>query len=171
MSKLKNQGRKMRMLFAPRPKGLGKENFLRLNDQEEVTGIFRGDIYLFKRHWANNRSSECPGAGCQLCATQLKENYAAFRFRINFVAYKNGQWIAKVFEGGGATYDLLTSLDKKFDLSKIFIDITRRGMRQNTKYDILPRTDQPITQEMEAKIKAIQLVPLSTGPRSEIQES
>jgi len=150
------------MLFTPRPKGLGKENFLRLNDQEEVTGLFRGDIYLFKRHWENNRSSECPGASCSLCATKLKENYPAFRFRINFVAYQNGQWVPKIFEGGGETYDLLTCLDKKFDLTKTIIDITRRGVKQNTKYDIHPRRDQSITQEMESKLKAVQLVPLST---------
>jgi hypothetical protein len=144
------------MLFVPRKKGLGRENFLRLNDQEEVTGLFRGDIYLF-----DNRSLECPGAGCKLCATQLKENYPAFRFRINFVAYKNGQWIPKIFEGGGETYDVLTHLDRKFDLSKTLIDITRRGIRQNTKYDILPRTDQPITQEMELRINDVDLLQIA----------
>ena len=148
------------MLFQPRQKGLGRENFLRLNDQEEATGVFRGEIYTFKRHWSDNRSLECPGSGCTLCATGLKENYPSFRFRVNFITYRDGQWAPKLFEGGGETYDLLVSLDKKFDLSKTLVDITRRGLKQNTKFDFLPRVDQPITNEIENKIKAAVLLPL-----------
>ncbi|NBU22277.1 hypothetical protein EBS43_12830 [bacterium] len=148
------------MLFQPRQKGLGRENFLKLNDQEEVTGVFRGDIYTFKRHWSDNRSLECPGSGCTLCSTGLKENFPSFRFRINFVTYKDGHFSAKIFEGGGETYDLLVSLDKKFDLSKTLVDITRRGLKQNTKFDFLPRVDHPITPEIEFKIKNVTLVTL-----------
>lgn len=151
------------MLFAPRIKGLGKENFLKLNDQEEITGLFIGEIYTFKRHWVNQRGVECSGPGCSICNVD-KENYPAFRFRINVAVSSNGQWVPKVFEGGGETYDLLTSLDKKFDLTRTLVDIKRRGVKQNTKYDILPRLDQPITQEMESKIRALKAHELSTAP-------
>jgi hypothetical protein len=151
------------MLFTPRTKGLGKENFLRLSDQEECSGLFRGDIYTFKRHWINGRSEECKSVACTICASD-PENRPSFRFRVNFVTYKNGQWVAKIFEGGGEIYDLLTNLDRKFNLSSTLIDITRRGTQQNTKYDILPRVDQPITQEMEARIKTIPLLPLAAIP-------
>jgi hypothetical protein len=151
------------MLFMPRVKGLGKENFLNLNDQEEATGIFSGEIYTFKRHWLNNRGMECTGAGCPTCASD-PENRPSFRFRVNFITLKNGQWVAKIFESGGELYDLLVSLDKKFNLSKVLTDITRRGLKQNTKYDILPRIDQPVSQEMEAKIKAVSLLQLSVAP-------
>ena len=159
------------MLFTPRPKGLGKENFLKLNDQEEVTGIFKGDIHTFKQHWANGKSFECVGQECSYCKCRgqdcscegdSKKHYPGFRFRINFVTPNEGQWKAKIFEGGGELYDFLTSLDKKFDLTRTLIDITRRGMKQETKYDILPRVDQPITQEMAAKIQAAPLLALST---------
>lgn len=149
------------MLFTPRQKGLGKESFLTLNDKEEVTGLFRGEIYTFKRHWVNNRGTECIGTDCPVCKVDPEKNYPSFRFRINFVTTKEGQWIAKIFEGGGETYDLLTSHDKKFDLTKTVVDITRRGLKQNTKYDITPRLDQPITKEMEAKIKLVGLLALS----------
>lgn len=149
------------MLFTPREKGLGAENFLKLNDKEEVTGLFKGEIYTFKRHWVNTRGSECPGAGCPVCAVDPEKNYPSFRFRINFVTSRDGQWISKIFEGGGETYDLLVSLDKKFDLAKTVVDITRRGIKQNTKYDILPRLDQPLTKEMLSKINSVDLLALS----------
>jgi hypothetical protein len=158
------------MMFIPREKGLGAENFLKLNDKEEVSGVFVGDLYRFKRHWVNGRGSECPGEGCSFCdadaqfnATEAdlkKHRYAAFRFRVNFVTTKDGQWVAKIFEGGAETYDLLVSLDGKFDLSKTVVDITRMGLKQNTKYNILPRLDQPITKEMKSKIDSVTLIAL-----------
>jgi hypothetical protein len=153
------------VLFTPRPKGLGSENFLKLNDQEEVTGLFRGELYTFKRHWVRGngkeRGEECTGPNCPFCLAD-SENYPSFRFRVNFVTTKDGQWVAKIFEGGGELYDLLSSLDKKFDLSKTVVDITRRGLKQSTKYDITPRLDQPVTKEFEARIKSVVLVPLKS---------
>jgi len=150
------------MLFTPRLKGLGKENFLRLGDQEEATGIFKGEIYTFKQHWVDGRGSECSGPGCQMCAND-PEHYPAFRFRVNFILSNNGQLAAKIFEGGGGIYDSLVNLEKKFDLSKTIIDISRSGTKKNTKYQILPRSDIPVTQEMESKFKSIQLHQLSTA--------
>lgn len=148
------------MLFVPRPKGLGKDNFLKLGDKEEVTGIFRGEIYSFKRHWVNQRSAECIGEGCPICAAD-PENRPSYRFRVNFITTKDGKWIAKIFEGGGELYDTLANLDKKFDLAKTVVEITRRGMKQNTRYDVLPLVNQPLTAEMKAKIEAVALLPLS----------
>lgn len=149
------------MIFTPRSKGLGKENFLTLNDKEEVTGIFKGEIYTYKRHWSNNRSQECLGQDCPFCKAD-PENYPSFRFRVNFITTKDGQWCAKIFEGGGELYDLLTTLDRKCDLTKTIVEITRQGLKQNTKYMILPLVNQPITKEIEAKINSVSLLPLSS---------
>ena len=150
------------MLFTPRPKGLGSENFLKLNDKQEVTGIFQGGIYTFRRHWLNNRGSECPGEGCQICAADPEKNYPSFRFRVNFITTKDGKWVAKIFEGGGETYDILTNLDRKFDLTKTVVEIGRSGLKQNTKYNVIPLTNYPITKEMDAMIKAVTLLALSS---------
>lgn len=136
------------MLFTPRPKGLGKDAFLKLADQEEVTGIFRGDIHTFRRHWVNNKSVECSGDACFHCKTD-PESFPSFRFRINFITSKEGQWTPKIFEGGGEIYDLLTSLDKKFDLSKTIVEITRHGLKQSTKYTIIPMVQTNLTPEDE----------------------
>jgi hypothetical protein len=162
------------MLFAPRPKGLGKDNFLKLADKEEVTGMFRGEPYTYRRHWVQGRGAECSGEGCQYCAAPpdldekgRNKNAPTFRFRINFVTSKDGQFVAKIFEGGGELYDDLVNLDKKFDLSKVVVDLSRSGMKQNTKYRVLPRADMPVTKEILDKINAVQLLPLSAAEASE----
>lgn len=166
------------MLFVPRPKGLGKDNFLKLADKEEVMGVFQGAPYTYRRHWVSGRSVECPSEGCQICAAppELDErgrnkNAPTFRFRINFVTTKDGKWIPKIFEGGGELYDQLTSLDKKFDLSKTVVEIQRIGMKQSTKYNVLPRVDMPLNEEMAAKIKATPLLPLSVEESGSSAES
>ncbi len=151
------------MLFKPRPKGLGKENFLKLNDNEEISGVFRGEIHTFKRHWVNQRSVECPGDDtCPICNVD-PDNYPSFRFRINFITTKNGEWIAKIFEGGGELYDMLVTIDRKFDLSRTAVEITRMGLKQNTKYSVLPRLDMPITEAMEEKLSSVSLLPLTAA--------
>ena len=150
------------MLFVPRQKGIGKDHFLKLNDKEEVIGIFKGEIHTFKRHWSQNRSLECHGEGCPVCALE-PDRYPAFRFRINFITSKGDQWFAKVFEGGGEIYDSLVNLDKKFDLSKTVVEITRRGLKQNTKYDILPLANHVITPDLQAKINSVELIPLTAN--------
>lgn len=148
------------MLFTPRQKGLGKDNFLKLRDKEEITGLFRGEIYTFKRHWSNNQGVECVGEDCPVCKVD-PENYPAFRFRINFITTIDGKWVAKIFEGGGELYDSLANLDRKFDLSKTVVEITRRGLKQSTKYDILPLVNEQVTSEMEKKLKEVDLLQLS----------
>lgn len=149
------------MLFTPRSKGLGSDSFLKLNDKEEVSGFFKGEIYKFYRHWANNRSIECVGAECPVCKVD-PENKPGFRFRINFITTKEGHWFPKIFEGGGEIYDSLVNLDRKYDLTKTAVEITRRGLKQNTKYDILPLVNYPITKEIDAKLKSVSLLALST---------
>jgi hypothetical protein len=148
------------MLFKPRPKGLGKENFIRLKDREEITGVFRGEIQETWTHWVNRRPIECVGEGCQTCvaAPQAK---ARFRFRVNLVTSKDGKYVAKIFESGGETYDAFAAWGAKFDLTKMIVDIQRVGSGQDdTKYVLMPRVDKPITPEMEAQISAVTLIPL-----------
>lgn len=168
--------RNIKMLFTPRTKGLGGENFLKLNDGEEITGIFKGEIYRFKKHWTNERSIECIGESCSLCRADSEEQdpkkkrYPSFRFRINFITSKDGQWIPKIFEGGGETYDSLTNINSKVDLSKSFVDISRHGVKKNTKYQFFVRSDTPFTKEMAGKIESVSLLPLSSGQQNNENE-
>jgi hypothetical protein len=157
------------MLFKPRQKGLGSENFLKLNDREEVSGFFRGEIYSFRRHWHEGRGVECTGNDCPICAI-APENKPASRYRINFVTSKDGQWIPKIFEFGNEIYDSLVDKDKKYDLLKTAVEITRRGLKTNTKYEILPLVNYPVTKEIEAKLKNVTLLPLSSERPDESAE-
>lgn len=151
------------MLFNPRPKGVG---FLKLADGEEVSGAFVGAPYTFRQHWVKGRGAECQGEGCTFCANPEldkdgKAKFPGFRFRINFVTTIDGKYAARIFEGGGKTYDKLVALDKKFDLTNTSVEITRRGVKQNTDYDFYP--GKPITEKVRAQIKAVELLPLGAG--------
>src|SRR4051812_3522620 len=99
------------MMFKPRPRGLGAANFLKLADGEEVTGVFRGGIYTFRKHWMGQGTPtvECAGADCPVCVTKPPKG-PSFRFRVNLITSKDGQWIAKIFEGGSELYDQLSIL-------------------------------------------------------------
>jgi hypothetical protein len=156
------------MMFKPRPKGMGKDNFLKLANGEEVSGVFRGEIYTFRNHWRGKGtpSLECSGADCAVCATK-PEKGPSFRFRINFITSKDGKWIAKIFESGGDVYDDLARLDKKFDLSTTVVDLSRTGVDKETRYNVLPRKDIPLTKEMEAQINAVPLLALSAAEQKE----
>jgi hypothetical protein len=158
------------MMFTPRPKGIGKDNYLNIDDGGEVTGVFKGDIHKYRSHWmqSQNRSLDCIGADCAICK-QDPENYPAFKFRVNFITSKDGKWIAKVYQGGGKVYDMLVALDKKFDLSKTVVDISRSGKKQNTQYTITPRLDQPLSKEMAAAIAKVEPLSLS-GEETESPE-
>ena len=143
------------MLFTPRKKGISTENFIRLQDGQEVTGIFAGMPDTFKIHWLNNKTSICED-GCSVCR-DFPDNKPKFRFRINLVTQENGKWIPKIFEGGGPLFDDLVAKDAKFGLHKTLIEISRRGTKADTKYEVLPRLDIVVTPEMIKEIKTVKL--------------
>ena len=152
------------MLFNPRPKGLGRDNFVKLNDGQEITGVFRGVPHTFRRHWEGNRGSECIGAECPLCKAESEKKEPkrpAFRFRINLLTSAEGKYAPKIFEGGGELYDELSSLDKKFNLAQTPVTITRRGTGTNTRYSIIPLPHMPVSKEMDKQISAVTLLPLT----------
>lgn len=156
------------MMFKPRPKGLGKDNFLKIEDGGEVTGVLKGEVHAFRKHWmgGNMPSVECPGKDCPVCATNPPKG-AAPRYRVNFITSKDGQWSAKIFEFGNELYDQFFALNKKFDIANIVLDIGRTGKDKNTRYNILARPDIQITKEMRAKIDAVPLLALSAEEAQE----
>jgi hypothetical protein len=151
------------MLFQPRPKGLGKDNFVKLGDGQEIMGVFRGTPHTFRQHWINNQSTECIGAECPLCKAEQSKaepRKPSFRFRINLITTVDGKYVPKIFEGGGELYDDLVDLDKKFNLAATPVSIMRRGLKKDTRYSIIPRADKPVTKEMEELISQVKLLPL-----------
>lgn len=145
------------MMFAPRSKGPGKDNFLKLNDRESVNCLFRGDFYKFRAHWENNRTVECPGKETCIICKNDPEAYPSFKCRMNLIT---DDLVSKVWEVGGEVYDTLCVLDKEHDLSKTFVKITRRGLKTKTSYE-LDVIDQEVPTKIMEKINAIPLLPLA----------
>lgn len=146
------------MKFQERNSNGAKLDFLKLTSGQSAKGVFRGDIYEFKRHWVNQRSVTCPGSGCEHCTAGDKPS---FRFRLNFVINENGALTAKVFEQGWTVYDTLRALHADYNLETYQMKVTRSGEGTNTSYQITPVPKGEVTKDMEAKIKTIKLHELS----------
>lgn len=128
--------------------------FLKLQNNETVTGILTGDIYDFHHIFAE-RKVVPPGT-----------KGAAFRFRVNFVTKDAQGFVAKVWEQGAVVYNKLKDLDAiirkmskgQQDLSTTVVEITRRGMtKDDTEYEITIADQQPTEQTW----KVIAKVPLN----------
>lgn len=135
------------------------KNLLKLKAGEEIRGVFRGDPVDYRQHWHQNRGVICPGRHkCELCNAGEK---SAFRFRINFIVNENGAYVAKVFEQGRAVYEALKALHTDYNLEKHQMKIKRLGSGTETTYNILPVPNGNVTDELEKKLSAIPVNPLS----------
>ena len=114
---------------APKTEGNVASNFLKVDDGQSATGIFRGEIFEFWQKWPKGGKKEVftePTAG------------AASRFKVNFVTMEGGKPVAKVWEFGVSVYNMLAELQKDFDLEKTNMKISRRGVDKNTQWMIIP---------------------------------
>lgn len=133
------------------PEQGGSGNFLKLKDQESVTGIFRGNLYEFFVIWENKK------------ATQVPEGTpgAKFRFRINFVVKEGTTYVPKILEQGRVVYDALAAIHEEYHLEQTIIKITRNGSGLNdTTYALLPLLKHEISQETMNYLDKMTLLPL-----------
>lgn len=128
----------------------GSNNFIKLKDKESVVGVFQGDIYELFVRWENGKATEVPESA----------NGASFRFRINFVVKEGTTFVPKIIEQGVTVYRQLEELHAEYDLSTIFVKITRNGTGTDTSYSIIPSKAQ-IKKEELAHIKTLKLHDLS----------
>lgn len=129
----------------------GQSSFIKLKDKESVVGVFQGDIYEFFVIWNPGQkpvevSEGTPGA--------------KLRFRLNFFVKDGPVFTPKILEGGVTMYRQLEELHAEYDLSTIFVKITRNGTSTDTVYSILP-SKQQIKKEELAHIKTLKLHDLS----------
>lgn len=131
-------------------------NFLKLKAGESIQGVFRGEIYDFRIHWADSRSSVCAGKDiCELCKSG---NKSSFRFRVNFVTKEATGYVAKLIEQGWNFYGDMRSLNEGgYELEKFVVKITRQGEGLHTKYTILPLPNGLLTASSEALISKVTL--------------
>lgn len=136
------------------PKG---DQYIKLKDEDTVQGVFAGEPYQFNQHWRPGSSPQlCDGGEC--CAGGEK---ASFRFRINLLTKVNGKVEARVFEQGWTVWKMLEALNKKVDLERYAVDISRSGSgKDDTTYTIFPLPDGKIDDAAAAKLKEIPLIVL-----------
>jgi hypothetical protein len=149
------------MMFKPREKSSGFKNRLSLKDGESKVGVFRGEPFQFYQHWVNGRTFPCSlksPAGCEHCKAG---NKGSWKFRINFIVLEEGQFVAKVFDGGGKLYDQIVALGKEYDLSTYKMKISRTGTtKDNTVWSAMPAKDGAIPPSELALIEKVQLTKL-----------
>lgn len=164
------------MKFREKFVGSGK-SFLKLEDGKSVYGVFRGEIYEFRQHWVEGKSSLCPGkATCKNCQEGTKPS---FRFRLNFITVENGAWTAKIFEQGWTVHEQLRAIHEgDYDLEKHQVKITRHGKGTDTTYSIIPVANGLINSPQEKDISQVKLYDLrhdapasTTQGDSEIDET
>lgn len=152
------------MQFPSTPSTDSKSNFLKLKSGESVTGVFRGDTMEFYAKWENKKTVIVPEG----------EDGGKFRFRINFITKENGTLVAKIWEQGAMTYNMLKELNTEYELQNTFVKITRHGDGLDTIYTIMPAKAQ-FTQESENAVATVKLNDLniktkitgSAGPRDD----
>lgn len=151
-----------------KPKTEDSRNFLKLKANETISGIFRGDIYEFRTHWAENRSTVCPGKdSCPLCRSGDKSK---FRFRVNFIVKEDAGYAAKIVEQGWTFYDLLRTInDGDYELEKFVMKISRHGTGLNTSYSVIPTPNGLVSPATELKLKEIALNELGHITESETE--
>jgi hypothetical protein len=123
-------------------------NFVKLKDKESVVGVFAGDIHEITGDWIEQKFIESPGG-------------KSFRFRINLIVKEGSTFVPKIFEQGVTVYRQLEELHAEYDLSTIFVKITRNGISTDTAYSVLPSKAQLKKEELE-HIKTLKLHDLSS---------
>jgi hypothetical protein len=109
--------------------------FLKLGDGESKIGVCRGDLYEFFQVWENNRSR----------LVKPDEPGAKSRFRLNFVSYEDGKFVARIWEFGLMVYNQLADINEEYPLEKTKLKVTRKGKGTDTVYMILPMLKEPIS--------------------------
>lgn len=137
----------------------GSNNYIKLKDKESVVGVFQGDIHELFVKWENGK------------ATEVSESTqgASFRFRINFVVKDGATFVPKIIEQGVTVYRQLEELHAEYDLSTIFVKITRNGTGTDTAYSIIPSKAQ-IKKEELAHIKTLKLHDLTGKKESQADD-
>ena len=150
--------------------GIGK-HIVRLKDGESITGVFRGEPARFYQHWKNKRSVICPGQEtCNLCnSPDENERKGTGRFRLNFLTQVNGEWTAKVFEGGKRVYEQLKKLNSHAPIETLQVQISRTGSGQSTQWHLntLPGDGAFVKPELEKVLKKVPLIDLSMNEAEE----
>lgn len=144
----------------PNREGNGISNYLKMDDGQNVTGVFRGEVHEFYQTWP-------PGGQKQIF--DVPTTGASPRFKANFVMHEDGKFVAKVWEFGLTVYNQLAEISENYNIEETKVKITRRGVSKSTQWMIIPLG--PVDKKALAPIKAVELNILNGQASQPAQET
>jgi len=127
--------------------------FLKLGDGDNYNGVFAGEPITFYQKWDGGRYVDCDS----------KEDGAKLRFKVNFIIKENGALASKIWSASAPVYDRLAHLSKLCDLKSSLVNISRRGLSKDTRYDIDLLQDGKLDEKAMAAISKVILHELKGG--------
>jgi hypothetical protein len=126
----------------------GNSGFLSLKDGESVKGVYRGEIHEYRVKWENGKYVEVPET----------DSSRMNRFKLNFITFREGKFIALVHEFGVTIYDQLASIHSEYDLQSTKVKVSRQGStKDDTVYHVLPLLKEPLSAALLEQIEAMPL--------------
>jgi len=119
--------------------------FIKLGDGDSVVGVFSGEPEHAKVKFDNATS-------------KWVKDESGFRFRLNLVVEDQGVLTAKIFENGAMVYTQLRELNNTgYSLPDIKVKITRKGLKMDTVYTVLPIPHGELNPEDKRKYAMVPL--------------
>lgn len=131
---------------------IGGGNFLRIEPNTAVTGVFVGEIATFYCKWEDRRRVVCS-----------PEQGGKFRFAANFIVKENGVFVAKILEGGAQIYKQVQEFENNgYSVDDTIFTIKRQGSGMETEYFVTPQRER-ISPEMQKQLKAVEIYEINGG--------
>lgn len=136
--------------------GIGADNFLKVDDGEDVTVVFRGQPFLYYQDWDESTNTK------QIFSEPVAG--AKARYLWNAVIYDSSakKFVAKVWDMANSTYELLYKINKSLPLETTKIQISRKGVKKNTRWTVFALG--PIDEKTKKAIEAVRLNILHREP-------
>ena len=140
------------------PMGMGGGKFLKLEVGQSVSGVFRGEIKSYWQNW--------PKGGTKETSDVAKPGFQE-RFKVNFVVYEEGAFVAKIFDLNLFTYNQIATINESMDIETIKCTISRQATGKGSTYFIMPNLKEPLKPVALEAIGKVPLVPIGQMPAQE----
>lgn len=132
----------------PANTGNGGGKFLKIEIGQSVSGVFRGEPITFYQRW--------PRGGNKEVSQEPKPGFDP-RFKVNFVVYEDGKFVAKIFDFNVAVYNQMADINEAYDLESIKCRIGRVAAGKGSHYMVLPLIKEAIPPKALKDIEAVEL--------------
>lgn len=128
----------------------GGGKFLKIEVGQSVSGVFRGETVSYWQKW--------PKGGTKELSDIPKPGFQE-RFKVNFIVYEEGAFVAKIFDCSLATYNQIATINESMDVETIKCTVSRQATGKGSSYFVMPNLKEPLK---PAQLKAVSEVELNT---------